>query len=601
MQTAAISYRVADFLKQHPPFDSMTEEDLLTLAGRGRVKFHESDEHVCWRGEPHGSFVFVIQQGSVSLWEEAGEGERLTDLRGPGDMLGQERFLGEERSPYSARTNGDVVLYALDARDFEPLIRKYPQAGRYLASHASVSAELPGSAMLLSELRSGAHPPVCQEAEPIREAARRMAAAGAAAIAVEGPDGAAAGVVTAARLVRWLAEGDGDTDAAAGSLIDETATVAREHSTITECVLAMAAGSGVVITTRDGTPRGGITGVLTGADLVPALGEDPAAITAAIRTASGPDVLRRLNQRARAFLLGQLDSPASVEWLAGYAHIVDTAIVRRAIELVRAGGDDFCWCFYGAAGRAESLTPVMPQVALVSSHEDAPAAYGRVQDLLAHCGYVARQERGEIVPWGTAGEWRKRFEGWISSPILNRVSQARPLFDLRPVQGSTWQWDRLADQVRAQLCAEPGFTLILANDCLESLPPLTFFRDLVVEESGEQTGLFRLERSALRPLVDVGRVFGVAAGTAMGTSTTDRLRLACGIAPAQEAVFREAVETLWVVLFHQARAGIRQHGEGFDLPASQIGARERAVLKGGFRSILRLLETVSEFDWMEAR
>ncbi len=36
MQTAAIGYRVADFLKQHPPFNSVEEPDLLTLVSRGR-------------------------------------------------------------------------------------------------------------------------------------------------------------------------------------------------------------------------------------------------------------------------------------------------------------------------------------------------------------------------------------------------------------------------------------------------------------------------------------------------------------------------------------------------------------------------------------
>ena len=75
--------------------------------------------------------------------------------------------------------------------------------------------------------------------------------------------------------------------------------------------------------------------------------------------------------------------------------------------------------------------------------------------------------------------------------------------------------------------------------------------------------------------------------------------MARGLVPEQEALFREAAETLRVVLFHQARAGIRQHSEGFDLPAAQLSAQERLVLKSGFRSILRLLEFTAEFGWQE--
>ena len=39
MDTATISYRVADFLKKYPPFQAMDDADLLALAGRGRVRF----------------------------------------------------------------------------------------------------------------------------------------------------------------------------------------------------------------------------------------------------------------------------------------------------------------------------------------------------------------------------------------------------------------------------------------------------------------------------------------------------------------------------------------------------------------------------------
>ena len=94
MQTAAIGYRVADFLKQHPPFNSIEEPDLLSFVSRGRVKFHESDEFLCWQNAAYTPFIFVIQQGPVSLWEDANGKEHLRDVRGPGDIIGIERFLG---------------------------------------------------------------------------------------------------------------------------------------------------------------------------------------------------------------------------------------------------------------------------------------------------------------------------------------------------------------------------------------------------------------------------------------------------------------------------------------------------------------------------
>ena len=132
MDTSVISYRVADFLKKHPPFQAMEEGDLLELAARGRVRFHEANEYILWQGEPHKLHVFVIQQGTVSLWDETDGRLALRDVRGAGDMLGIERFAGAPCCLHSARSASDVVIYAFPAADFEELVLKYPYARQFV-------------------------------------------------------------------------------------------------------------------------------------------------------------------------------------------------------------------------------------------------------------------------------------------------------------------------------------------------------------------------------------------------------------------------------------------------------------------------------------
>ena len=100
MRTSTISYRVADFLKQHPPFDLLKEEALLRLAASGRVKMHQRGERIIWQGREPGPFFFVIQQGTVRLVRETDQGEDLHDLLGVGDLLGVSRFLGYVTSPF---------------------------------------------------------------------------------------------------------------------------------------------------------------------------------------------------------------------------------------------------------------------------------------------------------------------------------------------------------------------------------------------------------------------------------------------------------------------------------------------------------------------
>ena len=99
--------------------------------------------------------------------------------------------------------------------------------------------------------------------------------------------------------------------------------------------------------------------------------------------------------------------------------------------------------------------------------------------------------------------------------------------------------------------------------------------DAVVEKSGEQASVFRLEHSALRPLVDVGRVFGMAARKVLGTSTLERFGSARTLLPEHESIFREASETLRILLWQQARIGIAQGTSGSELQPVLLSRHDR--------------------------
>ena len=114
-------------------------------------------------------------------------------------------------------------------------------------------------------------------------------------------------------------------------------------------------------------------------------------------------------------------------------------------------------------------------------------------------------------------------------PVRQQTYRVRSLFDLRAVYGRQAAVAR-GRRRRSPRPSDRDFVHVLANDCLASLPPLTFFQDAVVDSVGEQDTTFRLEHSALQPLVDVGRVFG-ARGAAMRSaarrSSASRSRARC--------------------------------------------------------------------------
>lgn len=613
METAAISYRVADFLKRHPPFHAVDDEDLLQLAQGGKVRFFESNEYILWQGEAYRFHIFVIQQGTVTVWDESGERAELRDVCGGGDIIGIEQFDGGDAYRYSAKAATDVVLYSFPAMDFKAFVLKYQYARQYVAALGNVAAEYQPAedrreahGIFLHELVGGKQLPSCESSATIREVARYMLTTGAEAVAVLDSKQRARGVVTSSAILEWIEAGAGDAGQPATKLLRDAAPPAIAlNASVAEGVLAMgAAAAGALAITSDGTSKGRLHAIVTHRDLEKVFGDQPVAILSEIERARNLPALRELNQRARAFVFRRLTSAASVEWLCGFTSLIDAGILRRLIAIANAAELPACWCFCGAHGRGESLTGLAPHPILILDDGDhAPRlrdAYRHVMESLAQCGYVPNTSMPFEASFYAAGlaDWKQRYLSWIGDPVVQQMYRARLLFDLRPVAGTQSLCQDLETVVTA--AANHDFLYILANDCLASLPPLTFFQDAVVDESGEQTAIFRLEHSALAPLVDVGRVFAMAAGKVMGSSTLERFATARRLLPEHGSIFREASDMLRVVLWQQGRIGISQGTNGSELPPALLSRFDRQKLKGGFRSILRLLEFTADPQWLNS-
>ena len=612
MDTSPISYRVADFLKQHPPFQAMDDADLLELAARGRVKFHEANEFILWQGEPHKSHVFVIQQGVVTLWDETDGRLALRDVCGAGDLLGVERFIGAPHSLQSARSTTDVVIYAFPATDFEELVLKDPYARRFIEAYETVASDFQSTHdtrdlqdVFLHHVIGRKPLESCSDATTVREAAASMLATGSGAIPVIDGDRRVHGAVTVNDVLTWVAAGAGDANQPISALGLTPPPVIGSAASVTDGVLAIletdAAGLAV---TSDGSSSGDLQAFMTSRDLGRVFGDQPIAILREIRRATTTGQLRDLNHRARALAHQYLTSPVSVDWLARVTFLTDINIVKRLITLVAEDVPSACWCFCGASGRRESLTRHAPRLVLIGEDEgrlpELERVYERVSEALTECDYMARVDVPFDRPFHVASkaEWRARYQQWVGDPVRTEMYLARPLFDLRPVHGRESLWHDVGAAVAGAIDRE--FLHVLANDCLASLPPLTFFQDAVVDETGEQSTVFQLEQSALRPLVDVGRVFGMAANKVLGASTRERFASARTLLPEHESIFREAAETLRILLWQQARIGIGQGTDGSELPPALLSRHDRHVLKGGFRSILRLIEFTGNLAWLEA-
>jgi signal-transduction protein with cAMP-binding, CBS, and nucleotidyltransferase domain len=309
-----------------------------------------------------------------------------------------------------------------------------------------------------------------------------------------------------------------------------------------------------------------------------------------------------LNYRARAFILKYLTGVGATEFTTRFATAVDDAVVGKVLARVGESPHMGGWCVCGTSGRGESLTLRMPRLVQIqegTAAADPAGVYARLTAALEECGYLPAPEVVNDPSFYVAStdEWVHRFTNWVKNPVLEGMQRNRALFDLRQL-GHGDGWGAIVKAV--QQAVDRDFLQILAHDCLADLPPLSFYEGAVVEHSGEYTDVFRLQRNVLQPLVDLGRVFGMAARDVMGTSTLERFSRARSLLPAHERIFREAADALRIVLWQQGRVGISQGSVGAELPPSVLSRNDRHRLRSAFPVIQELIEFAANPSWLDA-
>lgn len=610
MKTSVIRQRVADFLRLHSPFEAFSEEDLLELAGSGRVKFHQSGEYIFRQADTKVPLVWVIQQGQVEVFDEHASSDPLRDLLGPGDLIGLERFGGNGHVVYSLRTASDVILYGVDAALFESLIPRYPVVKRFLKAHFSVSG-IAGSNRI-SWLDAEAPPLNFLQARlvvvPSRasavELASRLRCARNGVVAVIDGDGKI-GTVSAAEICDAMAASTHPIPkpcpvTAASSL--STRTAVREMIRARRQELAI---------TSAGTLDSPLEGILTASELAMFCGHNPIGLLSGIcESGSGAEVVPLVRQAER-LVLEALAQPQDVEDCGRICAEFTAAVGECAIGLSQRalldGGRQlpavpYCWLLFGAAARGEVLVPAAPSIATVydDSHhafrtEDASyfsAVTAEAIALFERCGL---KNKNSWWPEGVQRsmpiqEWKRLYGETIGNPLGHDLYARREFFDCAPLVGDHSIPRELWSHILVKLQEHEVTIPLLANDTLAHLPPLTFFGGMVLELDGAKSESLDIRGTVMSPIADAARVFAFAKRQFTRANTLERLRAAAQDFPDGAQIFRESEDAFRVALYYLALSGEDR------VDPRKLRKFDQLLLKKAFSCVQRLLEfTVSTF------
>ncbi len=620
--------RVADFLSTYPPFTLLKEKELLQIARRVTVQYRQPGAILFRQGEHPGAYFYLLREGAVHLLQEE-DGERvLVDQCDEGDLFGIRALLAEERYDLTAEAVEESLLYAIPADEIEQVLQENPKVAYYLAaSFASgrrgrgakpfrgrifLERERYGEGRLdlveVQSLQHGKAPVVCLPATSIKRAAQIMTEEKVGSIIVVDMERYPLGIVTDKDLRREVATGKAGLDDPVSAIMSSPVITMPPSVTVADVQMEMVKNRvHHLCLTRKGTDQSEVIGVLSEHDILVVQSNNPAVMIREINRSTGAAGLRRVREHAEDLLKKYIYQEVSINFISTIMREVNDALIARANELAReelkAAGRPapdvaFCWLALGSQGRGEQLLRTDQDSGLIFE-KVAAADYNavkhyfldfarRVTQILFETGfeYCPAEMMASNPRWClSVDEWKRQFGEWITEPTPQAVRHATIFFDYRPVYGREELAGELTAFIYDQLGNQSPFLTFLAKDALENPPPLTFFRNFVVEKSGEHQDAFDIKARAMMPLVDAARVLTMQARISRINNTLSRFEKLAEMEPQNRELYEEAAEAYEMLQRYRTLQGLKHGDTGRFFKPSELSKMERLNLRNSFRPI----------------
>ena len=600
------------FLRRYAPFNEMDDASLAFVAARAKLGYHAQGAVIVGPHSGVAQTLFIVQRGHVSARTADASPAAAGFEFSRGEMFPINAVLGARATTRLYEAVEDLFCYELDAADVQPLLGASPPFQRFCARHvdsllqqerralrAAYAAQAVSDRPLLQPLASAIRraPVTCSPGTPLRQALERMQAQRIGAIVVVDAEGAPQGIFTERDLVRHAAAGRLALEDPISAYMTSDPIQLPATATLYEAALVMARHGVRHLLVCDGRK---LSGVLSERSLFALQRQSMREVISAIEVAHDIEGLQRAAAEIRALARGLLAQGVSAEPLTQLIATLNDRLGERILALEAArhdlGGIRFCWLALGSEGRHEQTFSSDQDNAIVfvadGPAEDArarllPLAAG-VNAALDACGFplckgdiMARNPRWCLA----AAEWRMRFGEWIRNPHPEALLNANIFFDFRPLWGEA----ALAEDLRAWLGAvtrdDQRFLRMMAQNALESRPPLGFFGDVRTSGTGVEAGTIDLKAQGTRIFTDAGRIFALATGADV-QNTAARLRHAGTVRRVAAEETEAVVEAFYFLVL------LRLRHEHLDSPDGPRGHRidprtlnelDRRILKEALR------------------
>ncbi len=604
---------VAEALRRHPVLRQLDADALDTLAAQVQLRRASPEEPVA-DGEALAQRTGLLLSGRLQL--RATGGPRA----GHGPVLEAPACIGLGTAPrevlagWQAEAATPVLLGWLAPEALSDLCEQHPWLRLFLTPPEPAAVPYEAADPHLNLMRTPVRalvkrPPITLAPRtPIREAAQLMREQRVSSVLlVEG--GHLFGLVTDRDLRnRAVAEGL-DT----GRPVIDIATVAPLTMQITqpgfEALLLMARHNIHHVPVMDGQA---VAGMITATDVTEQHSTSAVFLAGDIHKQTTLEGLVACAGKVRALQKHLSAAGASANATGHIVTAITDALTSRLLHLgeARLGPPpvDYAWVAAGSQARSEQTAKSDQDNCMILDDAYDEAAHGAyfkdlatwVCDGLNACGYVYCP--GEMMAmtdkWRQPRRvWAEYFRKWVDTPEPMALMLTCVFFDVRVVAGRAALLEDLRADVLRRTRDSRLFLAHMVGNALSHQPPLGLFGGLSTIRSGEHKGTIDLKHTGTVPVIDLARVYALAAGHD-SVNTHDRLAHAADsgeISPQSVRDLRDALEFMSALrIRHQARQIADGHAADNFLRPADLSNFERGQLKDAFAVVKQLQEVLAQ-------
>ena len=626
-----IATRIADFLKQFPPFNNLSVEELTIVAMNIRVINLEKNKTLFQINDTlHDSF-YMVASGVINLSVISDSEETLLNKCVAGDVFGLRPFFAKNNYMMTAKAREECIVYAIPIATFRPFVAQNAEVLNFLlesfANNTSNPADKENRGKLLSDNVAFTSKPteityfqsLTYNKTPLKVTVNHIIKDVAQLMTDNLVDNAIIsehnfpiGIVTDTDMRTKIATGRFEITSTINKIMTSPVITVDENVSLAEAQLLLLKNNvSHLCVTIDGSDKSEIKGIITEHDLIVSQASNPGVFIKEVKRSQNASDLSRVRSKLSDLVQTSLAKNIPLTHITNIASEINLAIIKRSVELaildLGSPPARFAWLSIGSQGRKEQLL-LTDQDSILVFEDVAADKYRDVKNYfmklakkavstLEIVGYEPCQN-GHIssnMLWcKSLTEWVKQYSNWMNTPGEKNNEISSVFFDYEIAFGEQKIEDAITDIIFVNTKRNKLFFDYLGNDALRKPPPLSFFKKFNIEETGVNKGKFDIKNRAILPLVDGARLFVLSHNIRGINNTHLRFKQLAIIDSKHSEIYLNCADAFQTLIKLQTSEGLKYDNSGQFINIEDLSKVDKENLKNAIAPIKELEELIKD-------